>query len=118
MTRYAFGQIVLLNFPFTDGIAIKKRPALVVRDTLDGDLIVCRITSRIYRSEFDIEVADWDKCGLLLPSVIRTHKIATLDTALVQRIMGEASESVKQEARRRLGQLIGRDRHGKPMDAR
>ena len=108
MTKYSFGQIVLLHFPFTDGLSVKKRPALVIRDTNDGDLIVCRITSKIYRSEFDIEVPDWGECGLLLPSVIRTHKIATLDASLVQRVMGETSSSIQSEVGLRLGSLIGR----------
>jgi len=45
MERLTFGDIVLLKFPFTDGISFKKRPALIINDYDDGDIIVCRITS-------------------------------------------------------------------------
>jgi hypothetical protein len=35
-----FGDIVLLKFPFVDGITFKKRPALVIQASEDNDLIV------------------------------------------------------------------------------
>ena len=76
--RFSFGDIILLKFPFTNNKGFKKRPVLVLRDTLDGDIIVCRITNKIYYSEFDFEVVNWSDCGLKLLSVIRLHKLASL----------------------------------------
>jgi len=46
MDHLKFGQVVLLRFPFTDGITFKRRPALIITDSGDGDVIVCRITSK------------------------------------------------------------------------
>jgi mRNA interferase MazF len=40
------GSVVLLKFPFSDGIGYKRRPAMVIKDFEDGDILVCRITSR------------------------------------------------------------------------
>ena len=54
MKGLKFGDIVLVKFPFTDGKSFKKRPSLVIRDTGDNDIIVCRITSKIYKTPFDI----------------------------------------------------------------
>ena len=54
MGKIEIGTIVLLKFPFTDGISCKRRPALVLKDFDDGDLIVCRITSKIYNDKYDI----------------------------------------------------------------
>jgi mRNA interferase MazF len=54
MTQLAFGDIVLLKFPFTDGNSFKKRPALIINDFNDGDIIVCRITSKIYNTDKDV----------------------------------------------------------------
>jgi len=34
MDKLHFGKIVLLNFPFTDGISFKPRPALIINDLL------------------------------------------------------------------------------------
>ena len=88
MNKLAFGTIVLLNFPFSDGSNSKKRPALVIRHDIDNDIIVYRITSHIYETELDIFIENWEKSGLKLPSVIRIHKIATLELSLVERVMG------------------------------
>lgn len=91
----SFGEIVLLIFPFTNGGKSKKRPALVLRDTIDGDIIVCRITSKLYNSEFDFEIEKWKKCGLKLPSVVRLHKIAALEKSLVDQSIGVIDEKLK-----------------------
>jgi mRNA interferase MazF len=48
MKQFQFGQIVLIGFPHTDGTSFNKRPALVLFDANDEDIIVCRITSKIY----------------------------------------------------------------------
>jgi len=88
------GNIVLLKFPFADGISYKRRPALVLKDFEDGDLLVCRITSKIYKSQFDIYLNDWLKFGLKLPSVVRVHKMATLEKDMVESIMGQIDEAV------------------------
>ncbi len=78
MDKLDFGDIVLLKFPFTDTKTFKKRPALIINDLNDGDIIVCRITSKIYKTSFDVCLDDWKQSGLKLPSVIRVHKLATL----------------------------------------
>jgi len=58
MNKIETGSIVLLRFPFTDGIGFKRRPALVLKDCEDGDVLVCRITSKIYNSKYDIYLND------------------------------------------------------------
>jgi mRNA interferase MazF len=99
MDKIETGTIVLLRFPFTDGISYKRRPALVLKDFEDGDLLVCRITSRIYRSMFDIFLDNWLNFGLRLPSVIRVHKMATLEKDMMETILGQIDESVLNEVR-------------------
>jgi mRNA interferase MazF len=93
MDKIETGTIVLLKFPYTDGITYKRRPALVLKDFEDGDLLVCRITSKIYISKYDIYLDDWLKFGLKLPSVIRVHKMATLEKDMVETIMGQIDET-------------------------
>jgi len=94
MDKLNFGDIVLLRFPFTDGQTYKRRPALIINDYNDGDIIVCRITSQIYNSNQDVIVDNWEKSGLKLQSVIRVHKIATLDKDMVEIILGKIDESL------------------------
>jgi mRNA interferase MazF len=88
MKIYDPSEIVLLTFPFSNPLERKRRPALVLFDTGDDDLIVARITSQIIKTEFDVEILEWQKAGLLVPSVARIHKLATLEKSLVERKLG------------------------------
>jgi mRNA interferase MazF len=101
----SFGDIVLLKFPFTDEQTFKRRPALVIQDCNDGDIIVCRITSKIYDSDRDIYIDSWKKSGLKLPSVIRVHKIATLEKDMVDSILGKIDESLKEKVKSIIARL-------------
>lgn len=105
MEKLGFGDIVLLKFPYTDVKTFKKRPALVINDFDDGDIVVCRITSQLYDTENDVIVCNWEKAGLKLSSVIRVHKIATLEKNLVELVMGHVDNSTKDKVRKILGSL-------------
>lgn len=94
-----FGDIVLLKFPFTGGQSAKRRPALVLKDCDDGDVIVCRVTAQIHSSEFDVNIKDWQATGLRLPSVIRVHKLATLEKSIVEILLGKIDTPTTQQVR-------------------
>jgi len=106
MEKLLFGEIVLLKFPFTKGKMYKKRPALLLRDTEDNDIVVCRITSKLYETEFDFKVKHWKKCGLKLPSVVRLHKIATLEKNLVEQKIGIIDNRLKNQVKEKFTKLI------------
>ena len=93
MSDLRFGDIILIKFPFTDVSSAKKRPALILHDTRDNDIIICRITSQIKESKFDIEITDQQAAGLKLPSIVRLHKIVTIEKTLVDKKMGALSET-------------------------
>jgi mRNA interferase MazF len=99
MNKLNFGDIVLLKFPFTDTKTFKKRPALIINDLNDDDIIVCRITSKIYETSFDVYIDNWEKSGLKLPSVIRVHKLATLEKDMVGLVIGKIDKSLKEKIR-------------------
>ncbi len=88
MQIYRFGEIVLLKFPFVDQQEAKRRPALVLLDADDADILAARITSQDVNTEYDVVLAEWRKSGLLIPSVVRLHKMATLQKRLVERRLG------------------------------
>ena len=106
MEKLTFGEIVLLKFPLTDGEAHKKRPALVILDTEDNDIIVCRITSKIYETKFDFKINDWTEAGLKLPSVIRLHKIASLDKKLIDKKLGEVNQTLRKKIKNTFNRII------------
>jgi mRNA interferase MazF len=88
MRNYQIGEIVLLAFPYTDQRGVKRRPALMLLDTGNGDVVVARVTSRQVQTRYDVKLIEWKHAGLLLPSVVRLHKLATLQKTLVERRLG------------------------------
>jgi len=92
MIEYKFGDIVLIHFPFSDLSETKKRPALIIKDTKDGDVIVNRITSQLKDTSEDIEIVNWKESGLLIVSTNRIHKIATINKKLIERKLGSLSK--------------------------
>jgi mRNA interferase MazF len=94
MTVYNFGDIVLIGFPHTDLEGISKRPAVVLFDSGDEDVLVARITTQEYTSESDYKILNWKESGLLAESCIRLGKQATLNKRYIIKQLGvlEASE--------------------------
>ena len=88
MQNHRPGETILLSFPFADVTRGKRRPALVLLDTGDEDIVVARVTSQVVRGPFDVELAEWQGAGLVLPSVVRVHKVATVEKRLVERRLG------------------------------
>lgn len=106
MNTFETGDIVLLKFPYTDGQSYKRRPALLLNNSDDEDIIVCRITSKIYKSNFDILIKEWEQVGLKLPSVIRVHKIATLEKSLIELVIGKIDSSTRKIVKEKFDSLI------------
>ncbi len=96
MQSYHFGDVVLVDFPFSDRNAEKRRPGLVLAQDSHGDLLVARITSKTVELSTDINLVDWKSAGLNIPSNVLLLKLATTHESYVLR---------------RLGKFSGRDRH-------
>lgn len=62
-------------------------------DAGDPDVIVARITSQGVSTVDDVVLNDWTYAGLLVPSTVRLHKVATLEKSLVNRQLGSLSTS-------------------------
>jgi mRNA interferase MazF len=96
------GKFVVVPFPFTDLSSIKRRPALVLHET-KYDIVVAYISSVIpsATSSEDVLVrqsqASFALTGLLSDSVIMLDKLATVEKALVIRILGEVDDDLKAE---------------------
>jgi mRNA interferase MazF len=92
MTTYKIGDIVLIGFPHSDLKHIAKRPAIVLFDAGDEDILVARITTQGYTTRTDYMVQNWRGCGLMADSYIRLGKQATLEKRLVIRHLGTLEE--------------------------
>jgi mRNA interferase MazF len=89
MTTYNFGEIVLVGFPHTDLQGISKRPALVLYDAGDHDILVARITTQEYTTNTDYKIINWQSSGLLASSYARLGKQATIEKQHVVRVLGK-----------------------------
>lgn len=89
MAHFNVGTVVLVKFPFTDTASFKRRPALVLLDNDDHDLLLARITTQQCDSPFDYELKDWMRAALKAPSFVRLHKLATLEKRLIERELGQ-----------------------------
>ncbi|MEG4849881.1 type II toxin-antitoxin system PemK/MazF family toxin [Microcoleus sp. B5-D4] len=90
------GDIVLVEFPFTDLSQMKLRPALVLCAISNPDEVtVCFISSqnvsRLSNEEFALNVEDieFSATGLRVSSKVRVTRIATLQRRLIIRRLGE-----------------------------
>ena len=88
MSKYKQGDIVVVNFPFTDISQTKKRPALVVsNDTVNqtGDYLLVQITSQVKNDGLSIPISTTDFVNNALPlnSFVRLHKLFLLNESLI-----------------------------------
>ena len=90
--RFDTGDLMLLAFPFTGETVAKQRPALVVLDAGDEDVVVARVTGQPQSTPFDVPISDWRGAGLLAPSTVRLHKLATIEKRLVKRRLGQLQQ--------------------------
>ena len=101
MTR---GDVVEVNWPFSDLTGSKKRPAVVVQaDFLNGvidDTILVQITSTrhgIPGTEVLLDPAVETASGLSKVCVASCTNVLTIDQALVLRTVGSLSDATMQQ---------------------
>ncbi len=78
-TPKVFG-VYTAQFPFLDSEETKIRPVIVISKPQGPHKVVAivPVSSRPTREEVDITVTEWDKAGLLKPSVARVHRLTTM----------------------------------------
>jgi|SRR5580698_4342001 mRNA interferase MazF len=109
---FEFGTIILVPFPFTNQVASKKRPAVVVSNfsysSVRPDVIVMAVTSqiRLNRALGEILVEKWQVAGLLKPSVIKPV-FATLEQPLVLRRLGMLDPDDRAALREGIARILG-----------
>ena len=93
VSRFVFGEVVLVPFPFTVQLGSKKRSAVVVSSSSYGanrrDIVILAITSQVRQplGFGEAMVADWQGAGLIKASVFKPV-FTTIEQGLVIRTMG------------------------------
>lgn len=106
-------DVVVLPFPYSDRLAEKRRPALIVSaDRLHRGhklVWVAMITSaKNSRWSCDVPIVDLSRAGLPAPSVVRPAKIACIEPERIARKLGVISTKEAQAVAAALGQFMAR----------
>jgi mRNA interferase MazF len=105
-------DVVVVPFPYSDRVAEKRRPALVVSaDALNAEtglLWVVMITSSENKGwHGDVDIPADVSSGLKTASTIRTAKLATIERTRVLRVAGEIDEATALKVRELLVKVVG-----------
>lgn len=111
MTEYKRGDIVLVNFGFSEGKGSKKRPALIISSDNyhknRQEVIAVAITHNIKRVLFgDTKIDEWQEAGLIYPSLV-TGIIRTIKDSMIVRKLGALSRQDFRKVQENLRKAIG-----------
>lgn len=110
MERFVKGEIVILNFPFSDLSGHKKRPAVVVTKLSGNDMILCQITSQENRDDeyaLKLKNEDFEYGGLTIDnSLIRTNFLFTADKDLILNKVGKINNFKLNEVKSKITEII------------
>ncbi len=110
-TDYSRGDVVLVNFVFTEGTGTRRRPVVLISSAAyqkgREEAIVVAVTSNTDRILLgDHLISDWRGAGLLYPSVA-TGIIRTIKQSMIFRKLGSVPaadlESISNMLRLSLG---------------
>lgn len=86
MEGFVRGDIVVVEFPYSDLKNTKRRPVLVLKVPKGGDIIVLQITGSSYEQSVEIPIInrDFKQGSLKKDSFVRIDKIASIERFLVK----------------------------------
>ena len=96
---YNFGDIVLVDFPFSSNVGIKKRPAVVISklefNKIKEDIVLLAITSKIDNlTRGEALLKNWKESGLVKPSPFKSV-IFTVEKQFIDKSIGKLSNQDK-----------------------
>lgn len=99
------GDVVMVEFPYTDVTQFKVRPAVVVQNNRDNQrlrkTILAMITGNLRRrgdpSHLFIDPAVDPFAGLRFPSLVSCNNLLTAEQTDIRQKLGHLSDALKQE---------------------
>lgn len=94
MEGFVKGDIVVIEFPYSNLKDTKRRPVLILKIPNGEDIIVLQITSSPHEKlvEVPLKKEDFRKGNLKRDSYIRIDKIASIDKSLVKYLVGSLKQ--------------------------
>jgi mRNA interferase MazF len=108
------GKVVLVPFPFDDLSTTKLRPVVCLTEPIGPNrhVVLAFITSREIFDLLPTDIAlltthpSFRATGLRVNSVLRLHRLITLSTKIIQRVLGSFSLNLECEAAEKLSLLF------------
>lgn len=102
------GDVVLLNFPFSDLSGAKLRPVVVLAVVDRDEFIACLITSKqkAERRTIELNASSFLQGSLRLTSYARPGKLFTADRRIVVKRVARLHNHVRDELRRAVVEII------------
>ncbi len=103
------GDIVVYPFPFSDKNKTKLRPSLILSEEINGDVLLCQITSKTpIRSNYSVFLKKENTFGenLRVDSYIKTNKLFTGNTRNVLKNLCSVNEDVYSSVVQKINLLI------------
>jgi mRNA interferase MazF len=111
------GDVVIVDFPFTDTDEAKVRPAVVIQNDRDNTklrkTVIVMVTGNLRRngdpSHVFVDPTDavGASAGLRFPSLISCNNLFTIEQAGIIRVLGHLSDSLKQKLEKSLKAALG-----------
>ena len=102
---YSKGDIIVINFPFSDLIHAKKRPMVVLAEKGE-DIIGCAITSNLQSEGVLIE--NFEEGSLPFKSKIKYWQMHTFLKELAIKKIGKISKNTHKELLKKINELFER----------
>jgi len=109
------GNLVLIQFPFTDFTTLKRRPALILSANNESrkDVIVAFISSILPQNFLETDLLlsvtqkSFAETGLHRSSVVKLDKIMTIDIDLITGELGKISEELIVDVNQKIKIVLG-----------
>lgn len=90
MERLVKGDVIVLEFPFSDLTTYKRRPALIIKVPRGEDVIICQITAESQEKNVEILIKNNElvKGELKRDSYARIDKITTIKKTRIKYKIG------------------------------
>ncbi len=102
-------DVVIVPFPFTEKIGVKRRPALVLSTKTfneNGHLVLSMITTKTHAAwPGDTNITSLSAAGLHSPCIVRL-KVFTLDNRLIIRRSGHLAETDRKNVTQSLRRYV------------
>ena len=111
MTTFKRGDVVLVQFIFSEGGRSKKRPAMVLSSDEyhkgRQEVLLVAITSNMDRVLVgDTKIERWEEAGLKFPSLV-TGVVQTMKAAMIEKRLGMLGEKDFQRVQGNLKHVMG-----------